>query len=159
MSLVEHRLRIDATPETVFAYFTDPVKLVAWMGVEATLDPRPGGICRITFSSEATMLGRFRELDPPHRLTFTWGWEEQLFGVVPQSTLVEISLVPDGEGTLLRLAHQGLPVHATRFHGAGREHHLPRLAVAAGGGDPPPDPWRDPVRARRDLSQLLGGER
>ena len=49
-SVTEHELRVAARPETVFAYFTDPVKMVQWMGVDATLDPRPGGVCRIAFS-------------------------------------------------------------------------------------------------------------
>ena len=48
-SVVEHEIRVAARPETVFAYFTDPAKMVQWMGAEATLDPRPGGICRIAF--------------------------------------------------------------------------------------------------------------
>src|SRR5213080_2708377 len=48
-SATEHELRIAARPETVFGYFTDPEKMVQWMGAEATLDPRPGGVCRIAF--------------------------------------------------------------------------------------------------------------
>jgi len=35
---------MDASPETVFAFFTDPEKLTRWLAVEATLDPRPGGM-------------------------------------------------------------------------------------------------------------------
>ncbi len=42
--LVEHEVRVAATPERVFDYFTDPAKMVMWMGIEATLDPRPGGV-------------------------------------------------------------------------------------------------------------------
>src|SRR4051794_33126100 len=49
-SVVEHEVRVAARPETVFSYFTDPVKMVQWMGAEATLDPRPGGVCRIAFA-------------------------------------------------------------------------------------------------------------
>jgi uncharacterized protein YndB with AHSA1/START domain len=159
LSRVEHEVRIAARPETVFAYFTDPVKLVTWMGLEATLDPRPGGVCRVKFSEEATMLGSFRELDPPHHLALTWGWEQELFGTGPQSTLVEVSLLPADDGTIVRLAHQRLPTAATGFHRAGWEHHLPRLEIAAAGGDPPPDPWRDPARARRELREIIGRQR
>src|SRR5258708_40297885 len=36
---------IEAAPETVFEFFTDPAKLTRWLAVEATLDPRPGGVC------------------------------------------------------------------------------------------------------------------
>jgi uncharacterized protein YndB with AHSA1/START domain len=48
-SVVEHEVRVAARPETVFAYFTDPARMVRWMGAEALLDPRPGGVCRIAF--------------------------------------------------------------------------------------------------------------
>jgi uncharacterized protein YndB with AHSA1/START domain len=106
-SVVEHEVRIAARPETVFAYFTDPVKMVRWMGTEATLDPRPGGVCRINVVGVAPVLGKFVEVDPHRRIVFTWGWEEQLFGMPPQSSAVE-----------------------------------DRLAVAATGADPGPDPWR-----------------
>jgi uncharacterized protein YndB with AHSA1/START domain len=156
LSRIEHELRIAARPETVFAYFTDPVRLVAWMGTEATIDPRPGGICRIRFSDEATMLGRFREIEPPRRLALTWGWEQALFGVAPESTVVEVTLAPEGDETILRLAHERLPDEARGFHLAGWQHHLPRLAIAAVGDVPPPDPWRDPEQARRQLSEILG---
>ena len=164
-SVSEHEIRIAARPETVFGYFTDPVRMVQWMGVEATLDPRPGGICRITFhTAEAArdgmaallgvtrppagqertvwvMSGRFVEIDPPHRIGLTWGWEEDVIGVPPQSTAVDVSLTPDGEGTLLRLAHRRLPPGREAFIQAGWEHYLPRLAAAVA-GEARPDPWQ-----------------
>ncbi len=141
-SVVEHEVRIAARPETVFAYFTDPVKMVRWMGTEATLDPRPGGVCRINVVGVAPVLGKFVEVDPHRRIVFTWGWEEQLFGMPPQSSAVEVSLTPDGEHTIVHVAHRQLPAAAVSFHRAGWDHYLERLAVAATGADPGPDPWR-----------------
>src|SRR2546422_585945 len=122
--LVEHEVRVAASPDSVFEYFTDPAKMVMWMGVEATLDPRPGGVCR------------------PRRVVFTWGWETALFKTPPQSTLVEVSLTPDGEDTVVRLAHRRLKPEAVALHRAGWHHYLPRLALAASGADPGDDPWR-----------------
>src|SRR5919199_161879 len=116
-SSVEHSLRVAARPETVFGYFTDPARMVQWMGAEATLDPRPGGICRIAFQPIAAiavvdagfgaahheavkrlgptgtrvMSGEFVQVDPYDRIVFTWGWEEELYAVPPQSTEVEVS--------------------------------------------------------------------
>jgi uncharacterized protein YndB with AHSA1/START domain len=167
-SAVEHELRVAAPPETVFAYFTDPAKMVRWMGAEATLDPRPGGICRIAFQpsqarveslgellgereqtsesielgSAGVMSGRYLEVDPYRRIALTWGWEEQLLAVPPQSTAVEVSFTPDGEGTTVRVAHRRLPVATVAFHRAGWEHYLARLAIAAAGGEPGPDAWQ-----------------
>jgi uncharacterized protein YndB with AHSA1/START domain len=143
----EHEIRIDAPPEAVFGYFTDPMKMVRWMGNEATLDPRPGGICRVNMIreiGEAAAIGEFVEVVPYSRVVFTWGWEQGLFGVPPASTRVEVSLVPDGSGTLVRLVHSELPEEAVEAHEAGWSHYLKRLSVAAAGGDPGPDEWLAP---------------
>jgi uncharacterized protein YndB with AHSA1/START domain len=146
-SVVEHEVRIDARPETVFSYFTDPAKLVLWMGSQATLDPRPGGVFRIGFGEEAAALGAFVELEPAQRIVFTWGWEARWFQMPPQSTTVEVLLVPDGEGTIVRLAHSRLPAGASGFHRAGWRHYLGRLAIAARGAAPGPDLLAEALRA------------
>jgi uncharacterized protein YndB with AHSA1/START domain len=142
-SPLEYETRIAASPETVFAYFTDPAKMVQWMGTEATLDPRPGGVCRINPAGHAVMSGAFVEVDPPRRIAFTWGWEMELFSTPPQSTLVEVSLTPDGQDTLLRLVHRRLRPGAVDFHRLGWDHYLPRLTDAASGRSPGADAWRD----------------
>jgi uncharacterized protein YndB with AHSA1/START domain len=141
--LIEHEVHVAASPERLFEYFTDPAQMVEWMGIEATLDPRPGGICRVNPSGQAVMLGEFVELDRPRRIVFTWGWEIAAFKTPPQSTLVEVSLTPDAEGTVVRLVHQRLKPETVALHRAGWEHYLPRLALAASGADPGRDPWRD----------------
>lgn len=168
-SVVEYEVTIEASPETVFAYFTDPERMVQWMGAEATLDPRPGGVFRIRFeppgavveymsaafgldleeaprglrnNGENVVLGQFVEVDPYHRIAFTWGYEQKLFAMPPQSTAVEVSLTDERDNTLLRLAHRRLPQAASGFHRAGWEHYLPRLAIVAVGGDPGPDAWQ-----------------
>ena len=149
--LIEHEIRIAAAPEIVFAYFTDPAKMVQWMGTEATLDPRPGGVCRINPSGHEAMLGEYVEVDPPRRVVFTWGWESAMFATPPQSSLVEVSLTPDDEGTIVQLVHRRLGPQALAVHRAGWNHYLPRLALAATGAGAGVDPWRSFETARRDL--------
>jgi uncharacterized protein YndB with AHSA1/START domain len=142
-SVIEHEVRVAASPETVFAYFTDPTRMVQWMGTEATLDPRPGGICRVNPAGHGAMLGEFVAVDPPHRIVFTWGWETEIFATPPQSTVVEVSLKPEGESTVVHLAHRRLQPQAVTFHRSGWEHYLPRLALVAAGVQAEVDPWRD----------------
>ena len=114
------------------------------MGQAAALDPRPGGACRVEVNG-SVMLGEFVEVEPYSRIVLTWGWEQEIFSVPPQSTEVEVSFTPDGRGTIVRLVHRRLPnAAAAAFHGAGWENYLERLAVAAAGADPGPDPWEDP---------------
>ena len=147
--VVEHEIRVNAPPETVFGFFTEPAKMVRWMGVEATLDPRPGGVNRIAVNPDAIMLGEFIEVVPHSRVVFSWGWEDERFTVPPASTLVEVTLSGDADGTHVRLTHRRLPAAGVEFHKLGWEYYLGRLGLAAGGRDPGPDPWADPEVARR----------
>lgn len=139
-SALEHDVLVAASPETVFGYFTDPAKIVRWMGDAAILDPRPGGVCRIGFPDAPAALGEYVEVVPHSRVVFSWGWETETLTVPPASTLVEVSLTPDGDGTHVRLTHRRLPAAAHAFHRLGWNHYLERLSVAATGRDPGPDP-------------------
>jgi len=132
---------IAAPPEKVFPYFTDPEKMIVWKAVEATLDPRPGGVFRIDVTGRDVARGEYIEIDPPRRVVFTFGWEADGSPVPPGSTTVEITLTPDGDGTRVRLVHSGVPDEIRPGSAEGWDHYLPRLAVAAEGGAPGPDPW------------------
>jgi len=136
---VVREVRIDATPETVFGFFVAPAKMARWKGRKAQLDARPGGIYRVEINDQAVARGEYVEVDPPRRVVFTWGWEGG-HPVAPGSSTVEVDLTPDGEGTMLRLTHRGLPDDEIEQHAHGWDHFLPRLEVAAPGGDPGPDP-------------------
>jgi uncharacterized protein YndB with AHSA1/START domain len=131
-SSLEHEIRIEASPETVFDFFTDPARMVRWMGNRATLDPRPGGVFQVDFVREIGQVaarGEFVEVVPFERLVFTWGIDFDAFGVPPSSTRVEVFLVPEGDGTVVRLVHTELPEGSLKFHEAGWAHYLERLAM------------------------------
>jgi uncharacterized protein YndB with AHSA1/START domain len=138
-SAVVCEIRVKASPETVFPFLTDPALSARWFGRAAAFDPNPGGSYRTEISDEIVAIGSFVEIDPPRRLLLTFGWEgnEQ---VPPGSSRVEITLEADGDETLVRLRHDGLPDGAARQHGDGWDHYLPRLAIVATGGDAGPDP-------------------
>lgn len=155
---LEFSKRVAAPPEVVFSYFVDPEKYRAWQGIGAELDPREGGHYRVFFRGpDSGVRGRYLVVDPPHRVVFTWGWESPdelppgLAEVDPDSSRVEVTLHPDGDGTLVRLRHEGLPTdEAGRIHGTYWPVYLDRLEVALAGGDPGPDPaaalyvsWRE----------------
>jgi uncharacterized protein YndB with AHSA1/START domain len=125
---IEVEQRIAASPATVFSYLTDPAKFVAWMGAGAELDPRPGGMYRIEVDAANVAIGEYVEVDPPHRLLMTWGWQDSNT-VPPGSTTVEITLTPDGADTVLRLRHLGLATDGgRRSHRDGWVHYVGRLA-------------------------------
>jgi len=139
--LVRRETHITAPPATVFAFLTDPAKILSWMGSDATTEPHPGGIYLVkgVGGGERAARGEFREVVPVHRLAYSFGWEGNE-EVPPGSTLVEIDLLERDGGTLLRMTHSGLPNAEQRAkHGEGWKHYVGRLAIAAAGGNPGPD--------------------
>jgi uncharacterized protein YndB with AHSA1/START domain len=144
--VVRREVQIAAPPATVFAFLTDPEKILRWMGTEATLEPHPGGLYLVNVTGRDVARGRFTEVIPVHRLAYSFGWDDQE-RVPAGSSLIEIDLIdrkPDG--TLLRFTHSGLPdAAACANHAQGWAHYLDRLAKAAAGIDPGPDPKRKPA--------------
>lgn len=99
------------------------------MGARAWLEARGGGAFRIDVDGEHIAAGEYREVDPPRRLVMRWGWEGSR-DLPPGSTTVEITLEPEGDGTLLRLRHTGLPNDRERAnHRAGWKRYLGKLTT------------------------------
>lgn len=138
--VVRREVQIAAPPATVFAFLTDAEKLLRWIGTEATVEPQSGGLYLVNVAGKNVARGRFTEVIPVHRLAYSFGWEGRE-KVPPGSSLIEIDLIEDGEGTRLRLTHSGLPdAEECVSHEKGWTHYLGRLGVVAAGGDPGPDP-------------------
>ena len=142
---MQRELAIAARPETVWEFLVDPEKATRWMGMHAELEPHPGGRYVVGVVPGHTARGEFVEVDPPHRLVFTWGWDANEDGpnvVPPGSTTIEIDLVPDGDGTLLRFLHELPTAESAATHAHGWDHYLARLETVAAGGDAGADPWQ-----------------
>ncbi len=120
---------IKAPPEVVFPYFTDPALIVTWIGDRAELDPHPGGVFSLGMG-EVTAQGAYVTVEPPYRVTFTWGIAGS--DTLPAGgTAVEVVLTPDGDDTLVVLTHRGLPSTHIGSHRAGWEQRLAQLGDAA----------------------------
>ena len=106
--------RLKAAPGRVFAAWTDPEKIARWFGpkqtltgsVRAEVDVRPGGRYRMEFTTDDgerhQVSGVYREVVPDSRLVFTWAWES----TPERESLVTITIIADGEGSLLTLHHE-----------------------------------------------------
>jgi uncharacterized protein YndB with AHSA1/START domain len=136
---IVREVRIAASPETIFGFFTEPEKLTRWMCEAATTDPRPGGALHLQHRGasgdragrEFHARGEFVEVDFPTRVVFTWGWEESEFDTPPGSSTVEVTLEPQGEATLVRLVHRDLSPAAAADHDGGWARLLEQLAAVA----------------------------
>ena len=149
---VEVEVRIDADPETVFEFLVDPAKMVQWMGRSHELDPRPGGVFSCDLNGRDVASGAYVEVDRPRRVVFTWGWESEENSTRPGASTVEVTLAPDGAGTLVTLVHRDLVSEESRAnHAHGWRHYTERLALAAAGRDPGIDPWATPGGADEEF--------
>jgi len=104
--------RLNAPPETVYAAWTDPKKLVHWFGpdqgpvTKAETDVRVGGRFHVVFQTEDgeehDVSGIYREVVPNEKLQFTWAWRT----MPERESLVTVIVRPDGDGSLLTLIHE-----------------------------------------------------
>jgi uncharacterized protein YndB with AHSA1/START domain len=138
---------IRAPAAEVFAMFTDPARLVRWIGIRALLEPRPGGAFRFELVPGEFCSGRYVEIVPERRVVFTWGWESGALPVAPGSTTVEVDLDERDGVTRVRLTHRGLGAAMREMHAEGWERYLARLAAVLEGRDPGPDPAEEGLPA------------
>jgi uncharacterized protein YndB with AHSA1/START domain len=139
MAELVREILIDATPETIWPFLTDPDRHVDWLGTVADIDPRPGGTYRVLVGGRNQSSGEYLEVVPLEKVVFTFGWEQEGNPITPGSTTVEITLHPEGHKTRVQLVHRGLPDDAVADHTGGWDHYLGRLDRVATGNPPTPD--------------------
>lgn len=126
---------IPASPEEVFAAWTDPESIRQWMcpgdidETVATLDLRVGGTYRILMKGKTQNYdhtGVYKVIERPTRLAFTW----VSAGTDQQETLVTVEFHQRPEGTELVLTHEKFPtVQARDRHQGGWSQIADKLAV------------------------------
>ena len=127
---VVHELVLAAPPDDVFDAFVDPVRLVAWIGISADLEPIPGGRFRFEIVPGEFCEGEYVTVDRPRLRVFTWGWTALSFEMPAGSSRVEVTLraVDDGMSTRLRLVHHDLSPRNRELHDEGWTRFLGELA-------------------------------
>jgi uncharacterized protein YndB with AHSA1/START domain len=96
---------INATPETVFRFFTDSARWASWWGAGSTIEANPGGKVYIRHPNGIESLGEVLEVRPPERIAFTYGFASGK-PIPPGSSRVTIRIEPDAAGTRLHLLHE-----------------------------------------------------
>jgi len=109
---VHLEVRVEALPKTVFALLTHPDQLQTWMADLVVAEPRAGGQLRAS-GSLGTIEGAYLEVIPYTKVVFTWGG---VTGVAPGESTVEFTLAADGNATIVRLRHYGLPRPTVEKH-------------------------------------------
>jgi uncharacterized protein YndB with AHSA1/START domain len=106
--------RLKATPEKVFAAWTDPEKIVHWFGpaqtvsgsVRADMDVRVGGHYRMRFKTDDgeshEVGGEYKDVVRNERLVFSWAWHS----TPERESLVTVTMKADGDATIMTLLHE-----------------------------------------------------
>lgn len=133
-ALLVVRKHVAASPEAVFAAWTDPESLRVWMcpmdveEARAELDVRVGGRFRIDMIAGDEVYrhtGEYVEVDPPRRLAFTWTSP----ATNERPSRVTVQLEPTETGTEVVLTHERLPDRrSAERHEAGWASILDKLA-------------------------------
>jgi uncharacterized protein YndB with AHSA1/START domain len=139
--MAEHRSSIDsdAAPETVFEFLVTEQGMTSWMGTRASLEPVPGGRFAVDIAGFRAR-GSFLEVDPPRKVTVTWGFVESE-ELPPGTSTVSFELTRTAQGTRVDVVHTDLPDGELRGHAEGWTHFLARLTLAATDRTPPEDTW------------------
>ena len=108
---IQRETVINAPVERVWALITEAEHLGRWFGdAGAEIDLRPGGAMVLRWADHGISRGRVVTVEPPHRFSYRWapfkdpGGDEPVEG---NSTLVEFTLEPKDDGTLLRVVETG----------------------------------------------------
>lgn len=132
---------IAATPESLFALWTEPELLIGWWGSEGydttveALDARPGGSWRVRMrprdGAPHTLSGVYRVVEPPRRLVFTWAFDEG--GARGHETEVVVTFEATPGGTRLVLVQRRFETTERRdAHHGGWSQAFDRLVRIAG---------------------------
>jgi len=114
-------------PEKVFQAWTDPQIVARWFGPDGAevesveIDLNVGGTYSLTLkepdNSVAVLHGEYREIDPPHKLVFTWILDGQACegsAGLHAETVVTLDFQDRSGSTRLVLTHDFLPTEESR---------------------------------------------
>jgi uncharacterized protein YndB with AHSA1/START domain len=108
---IEQDVYIEAPVARVWQVVTEPRHVGMWFGngEPAEVDLRPGGRIVFDYGEDGKLPAVVEKVDEPSYLSFRWAADDT-GGQEPDddnSTLVEFTLEPEGEGTRLRVVESG----------------------------------------------------
>jgi uncharacterized protein YndB with AHSA1/START domain len=139
--VLELRWTLGTSPQRIFRALTDPAELPTWWGPsgfttpEIRIDLRVGGGYRFGMQPPDGdlfhLVGEFLEIDAPHRLAYTFRWEDP--DPDDLETVVRLSLEADGSRTLVSLQQSPFATEARlALHRDGWTDSLQRLTELLG---------------------------
>ncbi|MFI9005797.1 TIGR03618 family F420-dependent PPOX class oxidoreductase [Actinosynnema sp. NPDC053489] len=136
---IEREVVISAPVQQVWAALTEPEHVGRWFGsgAPARIEPRPGGIMHLDHGEHGQFPTTIRVIDPPHRFAYLWAAAHPgEVATEANATLVEFTVAPHGDGSLVRLVESGfdaLDIPEDKREGASFESHAAGWADALEG--------------------------
>lgn len=113
---IELRRYYPAPVALMWRLWTDPAHFARWWGpvgmrcTRCEIDLKPGGAWLTTITgadgSTHTVAGRYHEIDEPHRLAYSWQWQND--SGPGHESRVTVTFEPSGEGCVVHVLHQNL---------------------------------------------------
>ena len=114
---IERETTIEAPVERVWDLLTQAHHVGQWFGdAGAEIDLREGGEMIVLWREHGSARARIEAVEPNTRFAYRWAPFKDPAGEEPvegNSTLVEFTLAPDGDGTRLRVVESGFAALAT----------------------------------------------
>jgi uncharacterized protein YndB with AHSA1/START domain len=107
MDRIERDVLIAAPAERVWAVLTEPEHIAGWFGDTASGDPHEGGELVLGWKEYGDSTVIVERYQPHSEFAFRWATEAGLRPAPGNSTLVEFTLTPEGDGTRLRVVESG----------------------------------------------------
>ena len=108
---IERETLIAAPVERVWAVLTEGEHVGRWFSdAGAEIDLQPGGEMVLRWAEYGIGRARVVDVEPPRRFSYRWAAIREHWGEEPDdrnSTLVEFTLAPEGDGTRLHVVESG----------------------------------------------------
>jgi uncharacterized protein YndB with AHSA1/START domain len=148
----------DTDARDLWSAITDPERLARWWG-RVDGDLRAGGAIRVHLEGAGLdSTGRVEVCDPPRRLRVTTRETDESWAAgspdapPPFDSVIDVTLTPAGDRTVLTAEISGLPLARIAEYGAGWQMHAENLAAHLAGREPADGParWAELVPAYRE---------
>ena len=105
---ITHEVVIDAPIERVWTILTEAEHIREWFAFDgADIDLRPGGKLVMRWQEHGTFLSTIERVEPPYHFSFRGSYLPDTEPDATNSTLVEFTLSPAGDGTRVRVVESG----------------------------------------------------